>query len=201
MDVNKVALKISGDKKQYVVLSAFLEEVNNIKETLNSLNRKIAKSGKPTLEYRITKFRKENPLLIEVEAFTISDKYDYSQEVVDNFINGLEYLKTGVVPERFETENISAFSKIGSRCGKGIGSIVVENGNRSIVIDENIGSKIKSILGNLGNTIKDKGFVSGILEALNVHGDNKKFTIYPVVGPKIDCFFNMELVDEAIKSV
>lgn len=195
---NTFEISLFAEKDKNINLSAFLSELTNIKGVLNKLDSYLTNKRTPTLNYVIKKIIKKNPIYLELELIPKDPKIDCSIDVCDKFVNGIDFINNNKDPKFKSKDVLDSFSNIGKSLGKGIDKIVITRNGNEINLINNLKKNIDNIL---GADIIEKNFVSGILEALNIHGAQNRFTIYPVAGNKIDCIFPKNLIQEAIKIV
>ncbi len=187
------------EDNNYVRLSDLIVGLSEINTTLNNINRSVSKEFKPTNYYRIISLSQQSPATIEIEAIPYKNKQDYSTVIIDKFINGLEEIQHGSIPKEFDWNIINSYSKIGQRLKKNVGHITISVGEKVIELNKDVETMVKNII---GEDEIEKDAVSGILEALNIHGGKNKFIIYPIVGAKkIDCIFPNTLIDDAILAI
>jgi hypothetical protein len=180
-----------------IILSEFAIELIAINNALKRIDY-VVSGYNPSLFYKIINVSKKSPLEMELEASPIKPEVDYSNVVIDRFLYNLNDLNEGRKPD-CDMETLMNYGNIGSSFGKHLTKMKIMSNGSQVELNKNLKPYVKKILG------KDEilnGFVSGILEGLNIHGENKKFFIYPVAGAdKIECVFPNELIDVGIHSV
>ncbi len=197
----KIVVEFGGSDidNEKVRLSEFITELASINKALQNIDCIISKSSTPTMYYRITQLRQYSPATVEIQPVPKKEDIDYSLAVTDKFMSSLRSICNAESPPDFDIKTLEAFGEIGNTLKKNMSKINLRGNGFQIELKKDLSESIEKILG------KDEiiqGSVSGILEALNIHGPNRRFTIYPIAGAKkIDCQFSNELLEKAISAV
>jgi len=198
---NKIKIQLigKGDDKKLIRLNDFVSELNAVSQILHRLDNLVGRSENRSMYFRITDLRYSSPAIVEIEAVPQRPSMDYTKAVVSKFFDGLDKIKQGKAPAEFDRELIESYKTLTNVIRKNVAQIDFTSQDIYISVTEDLDEPIKQIIG------KDEilhGFVSGVLEYINIHGGVNKFNIYPIAGPsKVECHFPDELLDKAIQGI
>jgi len=201
MSANQFKVQIIGSKDddEHLRLSDFIDQLKSIRETLNEIDKKLAKSTTPLTDYKVVDLSHSSPSTVELEAIPIDEENNNSVQVIDRFFDGIEKINSGSAPDDFDSTLLESFANIGKGFRRRIQGIVFKRNGIDVNIGRSFEKQIRKIIGE--DQIMD-GSIEGSLEMINFHGGANKFNIYPIVGPqRVTCHFPKELLKDAILSV
>jgi len=199
---NKIVIKFEGKdiEDRHVRLSEFVSRLESLYKLLRQIDLNITGEKSPTVYYQITNLSHDSPASVEIEAKPEPKHIDRSEAVLDKFYFGFDrIIKSQQVPDDFPYEILDAYKTFIEHPLKELSSFdIVRDGERLSITDDIVYTLDKAISGEF----KNEGTMSGVLEAINIHGGNNKFTIYPLAGPhKVVCHFPSSQLVEAISAV
>lgn len=200
-DGNRFKLTLKGEvsDSENVRLSDLIDQLKAVKDVLNSLDRRIAGSKKPSLYYRVVGLSMNSPATIEVEAVAPQGKKDFSSVIVRDFIHGLKLISSGKRPEGADYDILDSFRDMAAPLKRHLSTLKVEGGGESVEVSRDIEQRVDVILGPDQVEI---GSVRGSLELIDLHNSKNLFRIYPVLGATtIKCHFPNKLLAEAIQGL
>jgi hypothetical protein len=201
MNNNRIQIVITGSDKDngLVTLYDLASELVNLRNILKYLDQLISRSDRASMYFRITNLRYTSPAFLEIESVPIKASVNYSIVVVDRFLSGLKEIKSGSLPPDFDREIIDYYRALASPLKGNITAKVYKSEDVYVQLTEDLDTQIRNILGRDEFT---QGFLSGILELINIHAGANRFRIYPIAGPKrIDCHFPSPLLGKAIEGL
>jgi hypothetical protein len=202
MTTLKIQFTGSIEDDEHLRLSAFIEELNSMREALTELDKALSHSEKATVDYRIVDLTHSSPAAVVLEPIPTKDTKaisDVSGQIVNKFLDVVEGINNGVVPRELDSDVLEHFGKIGWGFRRKISKIVLVSDNREIPVGKTFSAQVKRILGE--DQVMD-GSVEGTLEMINIHAGSNKFEIYPAVGPKkVKCHFSKVNLEAAIAGV
>lgn len=201
MAENSFRVEFTGGKEDngQIRLLDLVLELTAIQDTLKHLDHLVSRSQKTSMYVIIKKLSYASPLRFEFDIKPIKASQNYTVTMVDKFFTGLDRISTGRDPKNFDRATIESFQEIGSGFKKNIRRIAFYNTKMAVTLTDNLDECVKKVLGK--NEFV-QGFVSGILEAINIHGKRNRFNIYPIAGAeKIECRFPKGLFEKAISGL
>jgi hypothetical protein len=176
----------------HVSLSEFLDKIDHLLTALNGIDRIVGQSGSPKMYYRIVNASHTSPLTITLEPVIKKQMRnvprDYVRQCHSRFFNELDAIKRREpVSLEIEPELLEHFRDIATGVGDDFKSAAISNGERKVEIDRIFKDNASRL------TAEDSasyGNFEGRLEAVNIHGEAKRFWIYPPIGPqRVRCDF------------
>jgi len=191
----------ADNEEGFVRLSDFMERLNALKESLDAVDRAVTNERKTTLYYRIVSVSQNSPLSIVIEPIKkkgkmLKDSRTQIENTHHHFFSNLEAIRRGETPEdQFTSPQIDALQKlVANREGK-FTSLEINNNESKVLVDKDLEDKIQNLASIKEYSI---GSVEGRLETINLHGRNKRFIVYPYIGPiKIPCEIPKGLIEIA----
>ena len=200
---NKITITFEGKPSEdgHVLLSEFVERLDSLRSLLRKIDLQISGENSPSVYYQITNLSHTSPATIEIEAKPMPKTFDRSVEVLDNFFNGLEHIRESQhVPDGYSYEILDAYKAFIDKPFKNLSDFNIQREERQpiAITDEIVYVIEKAVSGEFRN----EGSMSGLLEAINIHDNTNKFTIYPLAGPnKVVCHFPNIKMQEAIDAI
>jgi hypothetical protein len=206
----KITIQIKGDPSENESLRIvdFIYQLDAIRTALFHLESEIAGPGSPHMVYRLVDLLHQSPATVVIELVPHPKGQDLSDLVADSFMERIEFIKSGKVPEKYDSSTLEVFKNIGPRMVRGsakkepkkyFSGVSIDTNSAHVDISKSLESEINKIVGP-DEIIQ--GSISGTLELINVHAHANTFRIYPVVGPKkVDCVFKDEQLSNAIAGI
>jgi hypothetical protein len=164
-------------------LDDFLEQMETIRTAFRETERLIWHRD-PSLYLRIKELRKNSPALVVLEA--VSDEVDeradaaYASYVVRSLTTNLRIIsKKKRLPSKMDLPTVEAYRELAIPLEKHRLQIQIRAGNHTADLNPSFRQILEQAIG------RDEfsyGSISGTLEEINLHGENR-FRLYPTVGP------------------
>lgn len=191
---NLITLTVEGIETEHghVPLDDFLDRLDHLLTALNGIDRIVGQTGSPKLYYRIVSATHSSPLQITLEPVlkktTATTKGDYVNECHSRFFQELSAIKRmePVSPD-IDPGLLEHLYDLAAGAGRDFKSAAISNEAARIELD-------KTFEDHLSRLVNEKevsyGALEGMLEAVNIHGGQRRFWIYPRVGAqKVRCDF------------
>jgi len=166
-------------------LDDFLEQMRTLKAALRETERLVSGALDPSLYFRIKKLQKNSPPIVTLEA--VSDSTDgrstpqYANRVVRRLTTNLRVIANRErLPENVDYLALASYRDLTVPAEKRHLNVRIQAGPNSVVVDQKFRETIDRIAGDDEFSI---GSVSGKIEAINLHDRNRKFQIFPAIGP------------------
>ena len=199
---NKITFKFQGKVTEdgHVRLSEFVNRLESLYKLLHQIDLNITGEKSPTVYYQITNLSHDSPASIEIEAKPEPKYIDRSEAVIDKFYYGLDHMRISQqVPDGFPYEVLDAYKAFIEHPLKQLTSFDIVRDDEQLSITDDI---VYTIDKAISGEFKNEGSMSGLLEAINIHGGRNKFTIYPLAGPhRVVCHFPGSQLVEAISAI
>lgn len=164
-------------------LDDFLEQMESVRTAFRETERLVWHRD-PSLYLRIKKLQKSSPAIVMLEA--VSDEVDeraeahYASYVVRSLTTNLRIIsKKKRLPARIDMPTLESYRELAVPLERHKLEIQIRAGNNSVVLNRGFRELLEQVIG------RDEfsyGSISGTIEELNVHGENR-FRLYPIVGP------------------
>jgi hypothetical protein len=203
MAVNRrVSLRLRGldQDEGDVRFDDFIAQLDILKKALVETQR--IYSDKTIAYYKVVDLRHSSPAQIVLEA--VPSQIENERDailVVEKFFQSLDEIERGEYPDGFTYETFQAYKDITKlkESNKLTEITVSKNGDTPKVL-EGLSYNIEQIM---GTDEYETGSYSGMLEYLNIHGNQNVFNLYPLTPnlPKLKCVFPQRLRADAIAAV
>lgn len=198
---NRIKIRLVGmpEDDRSVRVGPFLAKLDAMRKALRATDRVISE-GEQQFDYRVIDLTHQSPPTVELEAVPLEmEAVADSTHLIDTFyatVVGIQ--EAGTIPEGFGYADLQKFKSLQPVKGAVPEVVISRNGDEvSLAVDWS--EKVENVLGPDQYAI---GSVTGMLQQLNVHGNNRKFTIYPTFGePALRCGFDKELRDKVVNGV
>lgn len=202
MEEYRITIALCGpeDEGRHVRLNDFIAELGRFDDIAKQAEEVV--SGKPgrSIYYKIVDLKHSSPASVTLEACTKKPQQDIRIATLTELTSTMRKLKSGDEikgDKRFYlVESIKNFS---DPIGRNITRLNISWGENKINIDKEF--KARAALYVAPEESCESSF-RGMLDAINIHGPDKVFWLYPEIGPnKIQCFFPEELFETAKMSL
>lgn len=185
-----------GDLK----FGVFIDKLDSLKSALHEIDRSLNGIDKRTVDFFVSDLTHCSPAAVTVKATPIDGGIGHQLAIFNYFST----VVSGLTTNSLEPVNANYYllEKVAELCS-GYGDRfsrmwLSQNQNTVAVFDERTRANVLSIL---GKTIYSLGAVKGKLERYNSHGDVKYFYLYPMLGDKVKCVFDEDLLADAATAV
>jgi len=181
-----------------ISVSAFTEAVRTFWAMLRDIDAGVSGVQKGSLNWAITNLH-TGSLAIQAEPTPRNPEINYATDVMRQSVRGLTVLERDGLTPPYLTDagmsNARSFVKLIGR--EGVTGYRVTNTTESIILTASASANIDQLLPTRYTTI---GSIEGKLEAINLHGHNKRLVVYHTITRKaVTCYFD-ETDIEAAKS-
>jgi hypothetical protein len=191
---DQITHSVEGLDSEHGHISAaqFLDKLEHLLSALNGIDRVIGQSGTPKLYYRIVNATHSSPLTFTLQPVlrreTRNPPRDYIQSCHDRFFQELHAIRRmAPLSLDIEPELLEHLRDIALGVGQDFKHAVISNGSERVELDK----EFEANAGKLTDADKVSfGNIEGTLDAANIHGEARRFWIYPPRGPKkVRCDF------------
>jgi len=203
---NRIILELQGFEKDggHVRFEDLVEELRALLTALNLIDKTVDQTKSPTLFYRVTNATHNGGLKITLEP-TAREKLPKGIKADITARHHRFFKELGLLGERkppsedIDNETLIALKRLSDKQGKAFAKATLRNGSASVALDTNMSDYVKSLL---EHEMVSVGSMTGRLLAINLHGKNNRFWIYPSVGPaRIICIFPARLKNKAKEAI
>ena len=192
---NPLRLTIEGRPEDHgdIRINEFLEFLGNTLRCLRAVDKHVSGKENPTADYKIVGLSRGSAATVELEPITPVGVEDITVQILDVFTEGIESIQEhGEAPPHFDRQLMESFKSLARPLSKRATRIEVRGRKKKIRITKALEVQVDKLI---GEDIETSGSIGGQLDIVNVHGKNA-FFIYPAIGPRIECYFDEEQLDE-----
>lgn len=198
---NRITIRLVGTPEEGgdLRIGVLLKKFEALKAALRATDRVISQ-GEMMFDYRVVNLSHSSPSTMEVDPVPLEmEAVEDSTLLVDTFFGVLTGVQeSGEIPEGFGYNDLKNFGKLEPEA-KAVPEVVISRNGYDVSL---AGDWAKKVDAALGPDQLEIGSVTGMLQQLNVHGKNRRFTIYPTFGePELSCKFGRELRDTVVQAV
>lgn len=201
MSSNKFKITMKGDEADDSLrLSALIDQLNALKQTLNQIDLAVSGQKTPYLYYRIVKITMNSPATFEVEAVSKTHGTTYGCRVVSKLDRDLRKVIDGKRPKDASLDLMESYRALVLPMHRHVSEVSLQFENtKPVELPRNLDLKVDDILGP--DQVED-GSVVGSLDVIDVHGKRNFFKVYPIVGPSsIKCQFPSGMLAQATSGI
>jgi hypothetical protein len=179
-----VELQPLDGKHDELRLDDFLEQMATLKTALRETERLVS-GGEPSLYFTIKHLQKNSPARVVLEA--VSDdgvqksSPRYASYVVRSLTTNLRLIThKRRLPAKMDVATLESYREIAIPAEKRRIKVKIEAAGHAV----SVGRGFREILESLvGEDERSYGSVSGRIEAINLHDKNRRFLLFPIIGP------------------
>jgi hypothetical protein len=171
-----------------VRVGPFLRKIDAMRDSLRATDRVISQ-GEQLFDYLIVGLSHSSPSTIEIEPVPLEmEALDKRESFLDTYYTTLVGIQeTGTIPSGFGYADLQSFKRLEPQ-EQTIPEVIISRNGDEVRLAGDWAAKVDTILGPDRYAI---GSATGMLQQINVHGKNQKFTIYPTFGePELRCRFD-----------
>ena len=189
----EITISVEGRTPDALV-KPFLDAVGNSLQILEDLDTSIAMRRRPTLRWAIVHLRIGSPAVMTLKALPPMTGKDVSQDVVNNYVDGLELLAQGTgLPTFFSDLALNAAKRLADLTRGNERAVIVRTARRSVWVSQQISANVDDLV---NRTYVSDGSVEGVVEMITIH-DRPYFRIYDATqGWGVPCYFQQEGFEE-----
>ena len=197
---DRITLIIEGlpEDDGRVRFSAFINELQNLADTINRLDRD-ANAGRAATRFQIAELSYSSPARVVLEPHAIPGRPTTGHLVVESLDRIAHAFASGSDLYELDAELLEDIRSLARPVGKQIKNATLLFSDTRIDLTAQIASRVDTAL-----AVDDEceGSIEGMLEQINLHLGANTFHIYPEVGPrKVACHFPAALYDDAVAAV
>ncbi len=201
MKKHEIILTLEGlpEDDGHVRVTDFINEIRSFVHFVNETDNLVTGSGRPSFYLRVVGLSHGSPAIVAMEALPRDEENDQRAEVFTRTFGIFEDIKGQKNLGFVDYGQLEALKNFVAPIGNRIATASVSLDSKVIDITQELKAKI-----NLELAAEDTypGEFRGMLEYLNVHGNQRVFRIYPDIGPsKVSCNFSESHKDNAIKAI
>lgn len=194
---HRVSLELVGfdQHEGSVPLPVFLSELQQLESAIKAADEAVSGRRRAT-SARVVDLHHGSPATVVVELVPREGARDVCEQVLDvlrsaTFVGGDLSAVPGAV--------LQAVREMASPVGRRISAASLTVAGTTLQLTQALTTMIDGVL---ARTEAEVGTIVGKLDVINVHGSNRKLTIYPAVGPtKVVCIFPEQLQAEAAAAI
>lgn len=197
---NRIEVIFDGGKNlgNDVTLAAFYQQLQKVHRVLTKIEYKKS-GGETATNYTVVDLSHSSPARVVIQVSPLPKKTDFTIPVMQGFNEALYAVNTGKGIDAIDTDILEDLRELSKPVGKQFKSFVISTHKESFELSERITKQIEAELA-AGET--EHGIVEGVLEQINIHGDQKYFHIYADSAfKKLKCRFPADLVDTATSAI
>lgn len=198
----RVSLRLRGldQDEGDVRFDDFITQLNYLKKALVETQKLY--SDKDIAYFKVVDLRHNSPAQIVLEAVPVKMEYERETSIiVEKFFQSITEIDMGEYPENFTYETFEAYKDLTRlKESKRFTEIALSENGGSLKVLEGLSYHIEQIMGLDEFEI---GSYTGMLEYINLHGNQNVFNLYPtnLKLPKLKCIFPQRLRGVAISAV
>lgn len=197
---NRITLRLTGAEEDigHVRFNTFLKQLEAVQDALNETDR-IVSQGR-SVYYRVVSLDHRSPASVQLEAVPLNGSIEAPMVVLDTFYDTVARIQfASEAPEDFDYEALQKYKKMVGFLDRGIVEAIISRNGDEVQLSKDLSRNVDLIL---GPDEYEMGSVSGMLHHVNLHGNQKVFTVYPIAGrPKLKCIFTEDKRDQVTKAV
>jgi hypothetical protein len=198
MKYYKITLEMGNDTQgDNIRLTDFITELTRFTDVARNAEEVV--SGRPSrsIYYRVTALRHSSPARVTLEACARDPEFDIREDTLKEISSTMANLKKGkAIPGDKRFHLVDSMKNFVDPVGTRISHLrVIIGGGRKINLDEDF--KVRANL-YVAPEESCASTARGMLDAINIHGPDRIFWLYPEIGPsKIQCIFPEKMFETA----
>jgi hypothetical protein len=184
----------------HVRLKEFAREIERLGSALYAAEGTApADSGARAVYYRVVDLSHKSPASVTFEGVPNDPRVDPRALVLDSLFGLADRVNGGGDVGEADLGLLRSFRDLAAPVGKRLRAARIISGERELDLTEPFRKRLADLL---DPTTEAPGFLSGLLESINIHNWSKTFRIYPDIGPRqADCVFPAALLPEAVAAI
>jgi hypothetical protein len=188
---NLITMEFDGPASEqgHVRLDEFIEKLEDLITTLNGIDRLVGETAQTTLYYRIVAVSHSSPLTITIEPVV---KKRITQPAPDHiktrhhrFFRAIK--SNEPISPDLDDRTIERIRDLVSGLGETFERAVLSNAEARIELDRTFETNVRKLLDEEDCSY---GGFEGMLDAANIHGETRRFWLYPRIGAqRVRCDF------------
>jgi len=188
-----ITLTVEGVDSEHghVRADEFLDQLTHLLTALNGIDRVEGKTGSPKLYYRIVDAKHTSPFTLTLEPVIKKGQKterDYVHRCHSRFFKELSAIRRmePISPD-IESGLLEHLRDLAIGVGRDFKSATISNGHEMVELDAVFEKNLNRLIAEEDVSY---GRIEGTLDAVNIHGETRRFWIYPKVGPqRVRCDF------------
>jgi hypothetical protein len=196
-----VVITLDGLPKEqgHVLADDFVRELQLLLAALAKAEASIGADRGSGIYYRVVDLSHDSPARVVLEAVSPAEADIDVRQVFSVVSTALRAVGKSRISETTDYDLMSDLAGLASPVGRSVGRLSLVLGTSKHAITREIHVRASQMLARVETRV---GTVTGMLDAINIHGAARLFRIYPVVGAqKISCSFPESLKATAIAGI
>jgi hypothetical protein len=194
-EANLIKLRVEGvtSEEGHIRFDEFLQKLEDLLVTLNGIDRIEGNTAQPTLYYRVVDASHTSPVTITLEpvvreAMPPRRAENHIKARHNRFFKELSAIQRNQpVSTDVDERLLERLRDLVEGVGRSFQRASISNSETRIELDEKFETNLRKLL---DEEDRSYGGVEGTLDAANIHGETRRFWIYPRLGAeRIRCDF------------
>lgn len=178
----------------YIRVSDFTKTVQRVVNMVTRRDRLAARDRKPSFYLRVVGLGMSSPAYVMLEEVLLDPKVDRREIVTKGYMSELASIETEELTG-VDYEFLRKAAELSKPIGESMKSVKVSSNGNTFFVDTGFRDQVARKLAP--EEVAD-GFIRGMLEYINIHGDEPVFNVYPDIGPsKVVCYFRTDVLPKA----
>jgi len=193
MKDHKVTLTLIGtDEEGYVRLSDFLHELGSFIEVARKAEELVTNRLSHSIYYRVVDLKHSSPASVTLEACVKDPSYDIREAIHNEIFDTMEKLQKGEeIREKEKFYLVESIKDFADPVGKKVSKLSLTRKGNIIYLNPDFKARVNLFVAPEESC---DAIFRGMLDIINIHGQEKLFYLYPEIGPtRIQCTFQPEL--------
>jgi len=197
----KLTIEASGGQSAKVVARDFFRQSDALINALAEVAKTTQGGATPEVRYRIASLSANSPAVATYEAETLdfapTVNFDRFHKAFDKSIKAVA--TAAEMPGYVTASLLKYLKELVAPIGATVHTARIEIAGSETLLDLKFRQRLASIAAK--DRIERGMFIKGTVEAMNIHGETHRLTLYPHRGPeKVVCIFEKDLKLKAIES-
>lgn len=201
MTSNEFEIELEGGAEDagQLRLSALASELEAVRKALGGVDRSLTGERKPSVYYRVVRISNQSPMSLTLIPVGVNAEQRNGKRIFERFVADWSLVKQKKSPE--DPSVLESFRNITATARKEhISRVTFRFGKQRIDLARDVEESVERLIAK--ETTVLRGTLTGRMDAINLHGKQKEFRIYPIAGPtSIVCRFPEELKEKAIQAI
>ena len=197
----RVVLTLDGmpTEEGHVRASDFVKQLQVLLSALGKAEASEFERAEDRIYYRVVDLSHNSPARVVLEAVEPLEGPARAHAVFGIVSGALQAVAESRISEATDYELVSDIAALAAPVGKSIARLSLILGTAEHSITRDVHARASQLLARVETRT---GTVTGMLDAINIHGSTRLFRIYPVVGAaKISCAFPDSLKPTALAGI
>lgn len=195
----KLRIEPSGGDTAKLDATDFVQQFEALLKAIAEVGAAIDGQKSDNITYRIEELSTNSPATAGiVPELKFGAEYVNYEPWHTALYDGLQAIRNGVseVPAAITARCVEWLRKLARPIGERVHRGTLFIGTREFVLDYEFKKQLQVL--DASDRVERRGFMKGLVERMNIHRDNRVFTLYPFVGPEsVQCRFTAKDKEQA----